>query len=72
MSAVDNAALAGTDGEAAAAPKGGKKKLLIIVAAALLVLGAGGGAGAYMFLGGHEAPAGSEPAEPVADAAPPV
>jgi flagellar FliL protein len=72
MSAVDNAALAGADGEAAAAPKGGKKKLLIIVAAALLVLGAGGGVGAYMFLGKGEAPAGSEPAEPVADAAPPV
>ena len=70
MSAVDDAALAGTDGEASAAPKRSKKKLLIIIAAALLVLGAGGGFGAYMFLGG-EAPADGQPAV-VVDAAPPV
>jgi len=71
MSSVDDAALAGMEGDAAAAPKGGKKKLLIIIAAALLVLGGGGGFGAYMFLGSGEAPAGTEPA-PVADTTPPV
>jgi len=71
MSSVDDAAMAGMEGEAGAAPKGGKKKLLIIIAAALLVLGAGGGFGAYMFLGGSEAPAGAEPT-PVADTTPPV
>ena len=70
MSAVDDAALAGMDGDAGAAPPRSKKKLLIIVAAALLVLGAGGGFGAYMFLGG-EAPADGEPAV-VVDTAPPV
>jgi flagellar protein FliL len=70
MSSVDDAALAGMDGDAGAAPAGGKKKLLIIIAAALLVLGAGGGFGAYMFLGG-EAPAEGEPAV-VVDTAPPV
>ena len=72
MSSVDDAALAGMDGDAGAAPAGGKKKkLLIIIAAALLVLGAGGGFGAYMFLGG-EAPAEGEPADVVVDTAPPV
>jgi flagellar FliL protein len=70
MSAVDDAALAGMDGEAGAAPKRSKKKLLITIAAVLLVLGAGGGFGAYMFLGG-EAPADGAPAE-VVDTAPPV
>ena len=70
MSSVDDAALAGMDGEAGAAPAGGKKKLLIIIAAALLVLGAGGGFGAYMFLGG-DAPAEGEHAE-VIDDTPPV
>jgi flagellar FliL protein len=71
MSSVDDAALAGMDGDAGAAPTGGMKKLLIIIAAAVLVLGAGGGFGAYMFLGG-EAPAEGEPAEVVEDTAPPV
>jgi flagellar protein FliL len=70
MSAVDDAALAGMDGDAGAAPPRSKKKLLIIIAAALLVLGAGGGFGAYMFLG-SEAPADGEPAA-VVDTAPPV
>jgi flagellar FliL protein len=70
MSVVDDAALAGMEGEAGAAPKRSKKKLLIIIAAALLVLGAGGGFGAYMFLGG-EAPADGAPAE-VVDTTPPV
>jgi flagellar protein FliL len=71
MSSVDDAALAGMEGEAVAAPAGGKKKLLIIIAAALLVLGGGGGFGAYMFLGG-EAPAEGEHAEVVVDDTPPV
>jgi flagellar FliL protein len=70
MIAVDDAAVAGLDGDASVPPKGSKKKLLIIVAAALLVLGAGGGFGAYMFLGGA-APADGAPAA-VVDAAPPV
>jgi flagellar FliL protein len=70
MSSVDDAALAGMDGDAGGAPTRSKKKLLIIIAAALLVLGAGGGFGAYMFLGG-EAPAEGEPVA-VVDAAPPV
>jgi len=70
MSSVDDAAVAGLEGDASAAPKGGRKKLLIIIAAALLVLVAGGGVGAYMFLR-SEAPAGSEPV-PVADTTPPV
>jgi flagellar protein FliL len=70
MSSVDDAALAGTEGEAGAAPAGGKKKLLIIIAAALLVLGGGGGFGAYMFLGG-EAPAEGETVA-VVDETPPV
>jgi flagellar FliL protein len=70
MSSVEDAALAGMDGEAGAAPAGGKKKLLIIIAAALLVLGAGGGFGAYMFLGG-EAPTEGETVE-VVDETPPV
>ena len=71
MSSVDDAALAGMEGDAGAAPKGGKKKLLIIIAAALLLLGGGGGFGAYMFLGHSEAPAGAE-AAPVVDTTPPV
>ena len=70
MSAVDDAALAGMDGDAGAAPPRNKKKLLIIIAAALLVLGAGGGFGAYMFLGGA-APADGGAAA-VVDTAPPV
>ena len=70
MSSVDDAALAGTEGEAGAAPAGGKKKLLIIIAAALLVLGGAGGFGAYMFLGG-EAPAEGETVA-VVDETPPV
>lgn len=70
MSAVDDAAATGLEGEAAA-PAGGKKKLLIIIAAALILLGAGGGFGAYMFLGG-EAPAEGEQAEAVVDDTPPV
>jgi flagellar FliL protein len=70
MSSVDDAALAGLEGEAVAAPAGGRKKLLIIVAAALLVLGFGGGFGAYMFLGGG-APAEGETVE-IVDDEPPV
>jgi flagellar FliL protein len=72
MSSVDDAALAGMDGDAGAAPAGGgKKKLLIIIAAALLVLGAGGGFGAYMSLGG-EAPAEGAPPDVMVDTTPPV
>lgn len=71
MSSVDDAALAGMDGDPGVAPTRSKKKLLIIVAAALLVLGGSGGIGAYMFLGG-EAPAGGEHAEVVVDETPPV
>jgi flagellar FliL protein len=70
MSAVDDAAVAGLDGDASVPPKRSKKKLLIIIAAALLVLGAGGGFGAYMFLGG-EGPADGETAA-VVDTTPPV
>jgi flagellar FliL protein len=70
MSSVDDAALAGMEGDAGAAPGRSKKKLLIIIAAALLVPG-GGGFGAYMFLRHGEAPAGSEPV-PVVDTTPPV
>ena len=70
MSAVDDAALAGMDGEAGAAPKRRKNKLLIIIAAALLALGAGGGFGAYRLLGGQTPP--EDAAAEVADAPAPV